>query len=634
MMPSTLSKRNAILAFLLWIAAAVSGCEDRLDVELFLRPPTTPDPFQGVTRLRISADLDRGVQSLGVYRWDQGPLRLPVVSNPDVRRLVVEGIDDTGRVISSGATPPLDFLGAPPDRAIPIDFTRVGVLSSWPEPGTVRVGGAAVLLGPGRWMAIGGVDGDGCPREDTEVFGPLRADVRPGPSLVGGRTGDFSALLVSDAQILVVGGTMYERCGTTAPWRPARLVLGEPTAAMGPPLEWPAGAATAALSETLILAAGGAGPVTARTEVFGLDPRTFNNRVIGSLSIPRAWATMIRLDVRRALIMGGLAQTSSASAVVDASVFEPSRGSTLDARIPLGGPLIGAPALRTAAGSVVVLTSDPGSDRTEVNAVVVKQERDIPLGDVSPVTVVTSTEAGRLVPMGDGSLLRLTERQLDWIQLLPRQVRSLEIEAGPLFGGPMTDGGVLLFDVEGRRYTFNPGPGAVLGWRGPDGALSATERPRDGLGLVPLRPGRWRLTRDGLEGEQLLDGVELGEWAIAVDRQWGDFTLQVDVRAPTGGRALVIWGATAERFTFAEVGSSIRIGRLGASAPVCPFAGGPAGGVDGWSSRLQVRREGRRVTIEAGTETLECVFDATTGWLGLGVGRGTITFREVRVGLP
>ena len=634
MMPSAQAKRNAISLFLVGIVSSQVSCSERLGVEVILRTPEAPDPFAGVARLRMIADLDRGVEQLGVVRWDQGPVAL-VISNPAVQRLVIEGLDADDRVVSSGASRTLDFLAEPPDGPITIDFTRIGVLSQWSETVAVRRGGQAVDLGDGRWLAVGGLDDAGCPREDTEIFGPARRRDRVGPPLIGGRTGDFSALPLANGEVLVVQGIRYADCARASDSVPVRLDPSSGRAvSASAPVEWPAGTAVAPLSSTLVLAAGGLGSVTARTEVFGYNPQSFSNQVVGTLSIPRARGTLVALGPQRALMLGGQTQTSTDSGLGDASIFEPSRGTTLEERISLGAAVVEGPAVRTAAGSVVYLLADSVAGRSEVRTVVVKREREVPIGDVSPVTVTTSTESGRLLPLADGSLLRLGRRQLDWIQLLPRQAVSVSVEEGPLYGGMIGDGTALLFDPSGRRYTFNPGPASTLGWRGPAGTLRATEGPSLGRGLVPRRPARWRLTVEGLEGSQPAEGVELGEWVVAVDRIWDDFEFLVSVRAAPSGRAFLLWGANRERFTYVDLGATLRINRFGVRGPPCETAAGPDPGAEGWSGEVRLRREGRRVTIETPTAALSCAFDDVSGWLGLGVAEGTVTFANIRVGAP
>ncbi len=654
-MPSTLPKRNAILLFLLATVSTASGCGQRLAFDVVLRTPSDPDPFADVRLLRVSADLDRGVQRLGEVRWDQGPVVLPRISNPAVQRIVVEGLNEQGVVISSGASGPLDLLQSPPDGVLTIDFSRVGAVSLWPEESDPRRGGRAVPLTDGRWIAVGGSGADGCPREDTQIFGPGREEVQVGPFLPGGRAGDFLVLPLGNDELLVTGGVSFEDCDTERAPIPYLLRPSDGLAFPGAALDWAPGAAIAALREDLVLAAGGWREDLARTEVFALDPQVFKaapssgglagaNELLGTLSIPRAGGTLVALGPNRALVLGGQTRTSTDSALDDAAVFDATRGTSLDERIGLGEPLVGAPAQRTAAGSVIVLSPDLSASgfRSEVKAVTVKQARSAPLGDVTAVTVVTGTATSELMTLGDGSLLKLGPDGLDWIQLLPRQARPVENPStmdetieGPFIGGSLNDGRLMLLDPEGRHTTFNPGPAAVLGWRGPAGALVLAEgEPNLGIGLVPLRPARWRLTRDGLEGQQNADDVELGEWAVAIDRTWMDFDLTVDLRAQAGSEAMVLWGAEVDRFTYLAVGAAIQIGRFGSAPPTCDEGIGPARTDFAWATEVRVQRAGQRVTVRWPQGQLTCTFNARSGWLGLGVRRGTVTFRSVRVGLP
>ncbi|MEM7676046.1 MAG: hypothetical protein AAF449_08590 [Myxococcota bacterium] len=413
---------------------------------------------------------------------------------------------------------------------------------------------------------------------------------------------------------------------------PVRLEPFGGQSTVGMPLDWPLGIAVAALSDSQILAAGGLGLVTARTEVYSLDPRNLTSRVIGPLSIPRAHSTLIALGSQRALVLGGQTMNATTSAVLDASIFEPTRGTTLTERIPLEAPAIGSPAVRTAAGSVLLLSPDRNQTLTEVKMVVVKRDQDAPIGDVTRVTVITSTSTGPVLSVRDGSVLRFGADRIDWVQLLPRQAVSLSYD-GEGAAGSLADGRVLIVGPEGRTSTFNPGPSAVLGWRGRAGALVASEGRSLSIGMVPRRPAKWRLTRDGLEGGPTSES-ESGEWAVAVDRTWGDFDLTVEARGEAGSRAWLLWGASPDRFTYVEVGSSLRIARFGARVPDCERVEGPSTAASPWSSVLRVQRLGRRVSVFTDDRSLTCVFDDVTGWLGLGVGLGTVTFSNVRVGLP
>ncbi|MCB9650549.1 MAG: hypothetical protein H6730_28755 [Deltaproteobacteria bacterium] len=154
----------------LFLALLAAGCTRTLDLEVALTSPESPDPFVGVSTVRLSGVLRTGPVVVGEGRWDQGPLPFPGTLDARIRRLVVEGLDADGALVASGVSPPLDLLTDPPEGRLEILFTRVGALSRVGDGGAPRDGAGLEALGlpDGRVLFAGGRRPDGCPGP-TEV---------------------------------------------------------------------------------------------------------------------------------------------------------------------------------------------------------------------------------------------------------------------------------------------------------------------------------------------------------------------------------------------------------------------------------------------------------------------------------
>lgn len=632
----TIATVRRVAVVLMLLSAA---CSSKLAVDVELVTPPSPDPFEGVQTVRMSAVVQGRLVTVGEGRWDQGPLDLPTLVSVEAERFVVEGLSADGRVVSSGATRPLDLLSAPPDGALEVFFTRVGVLSLLEERSDVRRGGRAAALANGTVLFAGGVDAAGCPRDDTELFGLERPTLSPGPPLIDGRGEDFVLLPLADGRAVVAGGVRGAGCGA---WQSTDRVVvfdgrsARPVDVAGVNIP---GASYAALSDSEIIVSGGEGELVARTDVSRLEIDAGTLRSIGTLDGPRARAASVAISGGRVALLGGRGQRSAASALSTTSVFVPSRGAALDERIPLGLELIAPIVHRTIAGGVIYAggRDAAGNGHAAVRALVVKTERDFPLGDTTAVTSMSSTVAsGAFVDAGDGSLLFVSSerRVAHWIPLLPRRARALDTAGAALVGGGrIADGRVVLRAEDGRFFSFNPGIAGVLRV----GRLSVTEGDElegRSVGVVPLRPDAWRLTTEGLlvsRPASLEGDVEPKERGVFVDAPTTDFDVGFDLRLVDGGRAALLFGLLDARFDHVVLGTTVSLHR-GDSSVACDAVATPAL-ADGAFHRVRVVREAEAVTVEVdGAGVLACALPSPQlGRLGFGLVGGTATFDRLEI---
>ncbi len=621
------------------------ACSSKLALDVRLIEALRPDPFEDVATVRLRALEGGRLVRVGEGRWDQGPLDLDTLVSPEADRFVVEGLSSDGRVVSSGASGPLDLLTAPPEDGLEIVFTRVGVLSVLEEADTERIGGRAVELPGGGVLVAGGVDADGCAREDTEIYSMEGARLERGPPLVGGRVDDFHLLALGDGRSIVVGGRAANGCG--AAQDTDRVVVFDGRSARNVEavgFNIP-GASYAVVASSEIVAAGGEGDIVSRTQVARLDLASGAVRSIGTLDAPRAWASPAVISSGRIALLGGRAQRDPATALDSTSVFVPSRGAALDERIGLGRALVAPATRRTAAGGVVYAggRSRTGEGHAEVRMLVVKTERDFPLGDSTVVTSISSTIAdGRFVDVGDGSALLLSRerRAAYWTQLLPRRARALDTEGAALIGGGrLADGRVVLRSEAGAYLSFNPGL-SPLGIAARDGRLAVDEGEvldGVGVGVVPLRPDAWQLTTEGLvvtRPDALEGEVVPNEWAVFVGDDALDFDLELDVRLEPRARAAVLFGLSDQRFDHVVLGGQISAHRQDTTLD-CPPVDAPVLEVSGFH-RVRVVRSGERVTVAIdGATRFECVLRSPrVGRVALGGISGSATFDRVTRSAP
>jgi hypothetical protein len=629
---------------------ALSACTRKLAIEVVLIAPKSPpafendDPDRRVSEVRLRALVSGRIVDVGGGRWDLGALSLPQTIDPTVERIVVEGRSASQRLISSGVSAPLDLLRAPPANGrISILFTRVGALSVLAESGPRRTGARAVELDRDRVMFAGGTAEGGAALESTEIFDARALAIGAGPDLPGGRTGDFALRRLPGGAVVVALGSSPNIAVLDADSLGARIA-GEVVPSVRK------GAAVAAVSDTLVLIGGGDEAPAVSDAVYRFNPQTLSFESPGLLGEPRAETGAEIVGGDRVLFVGGRSAIDVSSALPDAVVFDPSRGSTSPAAIdlvtsadiqppPAPRPVrkLIAPAVKTTlAGSVVVAggIGPDGASSTFAGAIVVPPDRALAtVGDTSFVAALQGDGGrGELIDLLDGSLLFVPEGEgdLTWIHLAPSGAERVERMkgVGRLIGGRALDGSAVFRAEDGRYLWFNAGVSAVFGSYGISGGLRSPTEPT--TAIVPRRPAAWTLDQGGLTG-RLLPGV-VGEVAPAEIAVLGNTVFQdFDVTAafvltPNSSAALVFGLTTSAFDEIAFTGQSALVSRFDAKGMriqvPCEALATPTLS-DGNAHRVRVRRSDRELRIDVdpdGNDDLVCKLPvADAGLIAFGI---------------
>ena len=616
-----------------------AGCGRELDLRLEL-VATQPDPFADIRTVVVRARVEDRIVRVGEGRWDQGPLDLPVRIDPGVSRLVVQGLDAGRRVRASGATGPLDLLRDPPDGALRIRFARLGELSRVEGSLRVRRGGRAARLPGGKALVLGGRDGNGVAIEETEILGVH--GVRAGPRIPGGRTGDFSAVVLPGGDIFLAGGAPGDR---------AVLIDGgaRSVRTIALPAELRADATRVAVDDGLVVWAGGSEGTTVEADVWGLDLGSGQVRRLGQLDGPRVGATGFA-SMGRAVFVGGrsVGTLPGAPALADATVFVPARGTSLSERVGLPQRLLRPPGVVLDSGSILLVgggRSDTAST-AQVLSLVVKSERDVPLGDAATVTALPAPVARAEVASTVGGVLVLpSSGEPAFVRMLPRRVELVlgsREEEGALVGAAVADGLFMLRSEAGGLFVYNPGVAWLLGPAAGGGRLRDDA---NGIRLTPLRPAAWQLTQEGLVGRapsRSSGPVAPADWVLVDDARRADVEMSVDVRLATSARAALLFGFEGpDRFDFVVLSGRVsveRAGPRGLRIPVaCPSVQVPALLTPRFH-RVRLIRTGDRVHLDVGGDggiDLTCETpDPRPGFVAFGVVTGQVRFDNLYIARP
>nr|WP_228530652.1 MULTISPECIES: kelch repeat-containing protein [Myxococcaceae] len=175
---------------------------------------------------------------------------------------------------------------------------------------TPRRDHAAVLLGDGRVLLVGGETANGTPLADVELYEPLSGEWVEASPLLTPRS-RAAAVLLPDGRVLVSGGLGLQKDGSVAPLDSQEL----------------------------------------------FDPVTGSWSETGPLTRPRADHSATRLLDGRVLLAGGQT-TAERTGVSDAEVYQPETGLCSALKSPMAGPRFAHSALRLRSGAVLLAGGD------------------------------------------------------------------------------------------------------------------------------------------------------------------------------------------------------------------------------------------------------------------------------------
>jgi hypothetical protein len=653
----------------LWASLlALVGCTRTLPIRVELEDARAPSPRsdgfrRNVQTLRVKALVGGNLEILPDTGANEGEVRIDDTIAPTVRRLVVEGLDEDQQVFASGQSAPLDLLRDPPeDGIVTIYFSRVGELSLTAERGAIRQGMKALSLDGERVLFAGGIE-NGCTPIDTELYEASETRISVGPVLAGGRVGDFRIVPLPNGEVMVAGGDEAP-CGSSTATRASESFgwlrfdpLGSDTRTPG--VRFPNGAAIGAVSDREVVLAGGLVGDTATETVLGLtfDEQGSSLIRIGGLGLqevprPRAFASIVPITELRLLLVGGSTTSEFSGALGTATAFIPSSGLEIEAEIALLERVIEPGVASALSGSVWIAggRDATGAGSTTLQSVVVRRASESSLGDGSlgdaaamngelPVgmarpTILPVGTAGALVVPDDETSLAF----VDSFGVATAVERDPQLGlVGPLVGGAIGDGTIVLRDASGSYVRFNPGPVAVLGAAGgADGrSLGSSSGP---LGISFLRPGAWERSEAGIRNKTFIAGSNTppGELAILSDESFGDFVLEVDYTPGPLGQPALIFSFAPGDYAYYDLSSFTRLLKVGPGViPDCVTLV-PTGISDPVRHTVVLRRSGLRLTLQVDAESFVCDVDADSrfavaGPLGLGVINGQVTFERVRI---
>jgi hypothetical protein len=266
-----------LLAALVVFACGCQGTVGTVDVTLVTAPGSTL--LDGVQTLRLVLTNPHQVET--AERTSGGfVIDLQLDATTDTGALIVDGLDASGTLVATGASPPFPFGGVSANVAIYMAAPNsIGESPAVIDPPRTAIPFATVSYGA---VFAGGTTADGVPSAATGVYNAFSHTIQVGVPLPEARTGLALAVGTSGHLVYMFGGTdptgtardtAYRFDTSVSPSGAISLLgefagfarSGETALSIGDENILVTGAPIAVLS-------GSAGTVTARTELPGLPP--------------------------------------------------------------------------------------------------------------------------------------------------------------------------------------------------------------------------------------------------------------------------------------------------------------------------------------------------------------------------
>lgn len=554
-------KRNntsIILLGLLAVGSIMQACTPADEMSITLRRPIRPDPFADVERIRIRAASPQGLVDLGHWRWDQGPIEIADRVPIDTERVLVEGIDQYGSVVSSGITQRFNLTQGNISN-LDVFFSRIGDVSqlarklpNMNKPQLVEIDGARRALIVSR-----ATDKESAGRLNKTYWLDLDSkQVTPGPNLSQVRSATATwAEDKSAGESYWVGGTSMWGTDTLLGIRLRRDGSIDITDNSKPFKILPGAAVLSAVAGVRTYG-GGSSPYTS------LFNFTRGQAVRGKpLKRPRYNASALNTTYYDYLVGGRDAVGGQKLDTISLVGSDGDSNSTLK--------MLGArekPALtHSPAGTLYVSggadSGKPGANLVE--AVVVKSFE--PEGDVSIAYKANesygSLDTRQMLHFGDGSLLLLDGQDTSsWLRFIPN-ARTTLFNSEPSLGFVYANDGtaVLIGQDTGMLLSFNPGLSALYGPALVNGDLRQKVITDDSenassslpsLGLIPLRPKNWKQTAAGVVvsandlNEQISPQLP-AEYALVGSDTYRSFRMQIKMVLDGAAKPFILFNLTS-----------------------------------------------------------------------------------------
>jgi hypothetical protein len=193
-----------LLTGVIVLAAACNGGGPGADVVVRLQTPVSPDPFQGVVKVRLSATGDGMETVRREAALTADAVSLPPLPYGDKRVITVEGLDSGGAVISRGRSASFQLTEESPE-SVTVFFARRERFSLLEARlATARYDHTATVLGDGRVVLAGGRASGGGLTASVEIYDPATGTLSKAPSLKRARAGH--AAVASGKLVVLVAG--------------------------------------------------------------------------------------------------------------------------------------------------------------------------------------------------------------------------------------------------------------------------------------------------------------------------------------------------------------------------------------------------------------------------------------------